>query len=226
MSWFAFCQIDRGEPRNLRNGTCFFIRTPRRLLVVTARHVVDGFRTAKATDSSTICQIGNLRVDPLERLVAAGEKADIATLDLTESELERIDKVPITLWPPDPPDGDNRGVLFAGFPAAGIITHEYSRRRGFGIYAGSGIAQRVTELQLSCTTEWEESFAPPIGLGTLPPRNYNTGGMSGGPILTIRERHGVMSFPLAGVISEGRTETDTIVAERADAIRADGTIRI
>ena len=31
---------------------------------------------------------------------------------------------------------------------------------------------------------------------------------------------------LAGVISEGRFETDTIMAERADCLRADGTIRI
>jgi hypothetical protein len=44
-------------------------------------------------------------------------------------------------------------------------------------------------------------------------------------MILIRERASFLSFPLAGVISEGRPESDTIVAERADAIRADGTIR-
>jgi hypothetical protein len=226
MSYFVFgTKGPSGEPQTLQNGTCFFIRTPIRLLVVTARHVIDGFRSAKANNSSTMCQIGNVPFEPLERLVGAGEKADIATLDLTEDELKRIGKIPITLWPSDPPDGDDRGVLLAGFPGAATITHENPRIRGFGIYAASGVAQRVTEWQLSCSVEWENSSPPPSGMGSLPPRHYDTGGMSGGPMLAIRERRGLMSFPLAGVISEGRSETDTIIAERADCIRADGVIR-
>jgi hypothetical protein len=62
-------------------------------------------------------------------------------------------------------------------------------------------------------------------MGDLPPRSYDIGGMSGGPMLAIRERSGFWSFPVAGVISEGRAEDDKIVAERADNIRADGSIR-
>lgn len=215
----------RGEPQNIRNGTCFFIRTPMRLFAITARHVIEGFQRAKAEDSRTICQIGNLLFDPMPRLIGFGEKADIVTLDLNETELDKIGKHPITLWPPDPPASDDRGVLLTGFPAVAAILHDDPRVRGFGIYAATGVAQRITDWQLSCTVEWENSKPPPPGLGIMPPPNYDTSGMSGGPVLAIRERRGIMSFPLAGVISEGRAETDTIVAERADCIRADGSIR-
>jgi hypothetical protein len=226
MSYFVFGKKGpRGEPQNLQNGTCFFIKTPMRLLAVTARHVIEGFRRAKESDPSTLCQIGNLLFDPVARLIGVGEKADIATMDVRADELTQIGKAPITLWPPDPPDGDDRGVLLAGFPAAAAIVHDNPRIRGFGIYAATGVAQRVTNWQLSCTVEWENSMPPPPGLGSMPPANYNTGGMSGGPVLSVRERRGILSFPLAAVISEGRSETDIIVAEHADSIRADGTIR-
>jgi hypothetical protein len=38
--------------------------------------------------------------DPVSRLIAMGEKADIATLDLSDDDLRRIGKSPMTLWPP------------------------------------------------------------------------------------------------------------------------------
>jgi hypothetical protein len=194
-------------------------------LAVTAQHVIEGFKRAKDSDPSTVCQIGNLPFDPVARLVDVGVKADIATLDVKDNELHRIDKQPMTLWPPDPPDGDDRGVLLAGYPAAAIIIDDNPRSRGFGIYAATGVAQRVTDWQLSCTIEWENIKPRRAGFGNVPPKNYDIGGMSGGPVLSVRERRGIWSFPLAAVISEGRAETDTIVAERADCIRADGTIR-
>jgi hypothetical protein len=190
MTYFVFGKKGpRGEPQNLRNGTCFFFKTPARLMAVTAKHVIEEFRRVKDRDPSTICQIGNLLVDPIERLIAVGLKADIATFDVTDHELRQIDKRPITLWPPEPPDGDDRGVIFAGYPAAAIVVDD-AFTRGFGIYVATAGAQRVTDWQLSCTIEWENIIRPARGFGNLPPKNYDTGGMSGGPVLAIRERNG------------------------------------
>lgn len=216
---------ERGEVRKRRNGTCFFMKTPQRLFGVTAKHVVETLWKAKDDHPETICQIGNILLDPAERMIAKGVKADIATFDITESELNRIGKRPITLWPPQPPDVDNSGVVFAGFPAAAIQVND-PRTLGFGIYAATGIVQRVTDWQLSCTVDWEHSAPPPSGMGELPPKQFDTGGMSGGPMLSVRTKGGLVTFPLAGVVAEGRMETDTIIAERADCIRADGTIRV
>jgi len=151
-----------------------------------------------------------------------GTKADIATLSVSERELETIAKHPIAYWPPAPPDDDDRGVLLAGYPATEIVK-KGPRTSSFGTYAASAIAQRTTEWQLSCRVEWNYVQGMPE-LGGLPPRGFDTGGMSGGPVFTIRERDGILSFPLAGVISEGQPAWDTIIADRADFIRADGSI--
>lgn len=223
ITFFAFgTKGPNGEAVDLLNGTCFFLQTPSRLLLVTARHVVEAFRNAKERNQGTICQVGNIPYDPVDRLIAQGTKADIATLDITVDELKRMGKLPISLWPPHPPDSDDQGILLAGFPAAATIEDD-PWTRGFGIYASIGVAQRATEWQLSCSVEWENTYA--TNLCPLPPRNYDTSGMSGGPVLLMRKKGGLLTFPLAGVISEGRRQTDTIVAERADKILADGLIR-
>ena len=223
MTWLVFgISGPSGEPVGLRNGTCFFVKTPLRLLGVTARHVLDALRHARETDVNIRSQIGNLLIDPLERLVGQGDKADIATFEISDKELEKIGKVPISLWPPHPPDVDDKGVLLAGYPAKASTSVDL-HSRCFGIYAASGVAQRVTDWQLTCRIEWEN--VQKSSLGSLPPRNFETGGMSGGPVLSIREKRGILSFPLAGVISEGDAETDTIIAERADNIRPNGDIR-
>lgn len=187
------------------------------LLVVTAKHVIDAYFSAKRNDGRTICQIGNIAFDPEERLIAKGERVDIATLAITDGELQSLRKSPISLWPPSPPESDS-GVLFAGYPAA-ELKMEGPRTGHFGIYTASGIVQTVGDWQLSSRIEPEHSF------GRLPPTGYDTGGMSGGPMLAIREKNGVLSFPLAGVISEGWSRRDIITAERADFIRADGIVR-
>ena len=152
-----------------------------------------------------------------------GQNADIATFEITNTELASLSKSAITLWPPDPPDRDGCGVLLAGFPGAGVV-QSGKRTYGFGTYAASTVAQRVTDRQLTCALEWE-NISSSGRAGNLPPHNYDTGGMSGGPMLAIRERSGFWSFPVAGVISEGRAEDEKIIAERADNIRSDGSIR-
>jgi hypothetical protein len=206
-----------------RNGSCFFIRTPSKLLAVTAKHVLRWYEAQRQRDDRTVCQIGNILVDPMARTCGIGENTDIATFEVTDAELAKLNKVAITLWPPDPPNQDDCGVLLAGFPGAGIIPRG-KRTYDFGIYAACTVAQRATDRQLTTALEWENIFSTGR-VGDLPPRNYDTGGMSGGPMLAIRERSGLWSFPLAGVISEGRAEDEKIVAEWADNIRADGSIR-
>jgi hypothetical protein len=214
---------DASTTPKIRNGSCFFIETPSKLLAVTARHVIEGFRELRAADERAAFQIGNIRLDPEERLSGLGMKTDIATLEIKAGEIARLKKAPITIWPPYPPETDDHGVLLCGYPAAAVI-RQSDRVASFGIYASTAVAQRVTDRQLSCTIEWENVIPSPA-LGGLPPKQYEVGGMSGGPVLSIREHAGILTFPIAGVISEGRAEQDKIIAERGDSIRADGTIR-
>jgi hypothetical protein len=77
MTYFTFGIVDAEGSARIRSATCFFLKTPSRVLVVTARHVVDKYLSVKECDPRTLCQIGNIPFDPEERLIAKGEKADI-----------------------------------------------------------------------------------------------------------------------------------------------------
>ena len=193
MTWIIFgAQGPNGQTLKRRNGTCFFLRTPTRLFGVSAKHVIAGLKCAQAEDRNIICQIGNVIMNPVERLISEGIKADIATFEIKDSELEDVGKVPISLWPPHPPDRDDTGVVLAGYPAAEVLETR-ARTLVMGSYSAIGVAQRVTDWQLKCTIEWEN--IQPSPLGKLPPRNFETGGMSGGPVLTIRETRGILTLP-------------------------------
>lgn len=207
----------------LRKATCFFVKSSVRTFGVTAKHVIGGVNAAKAERPQTICQVGNRLLDIAERQISEGDRADIATFEISEDEVLQMGKIPVTLWPPDPPTNDDSGVLIAGYPAKAVeVVGE--QEAIFGIYAATAVAQRVTDWQITMRVEWN-NIQDQVQLGRRPPKNFDTGGMSGGPVLSIRNRRGIQSFPLAGVISEGHLETDTFVAERADYIRANGTIR-
>jgi hypothetical protein len=147
MTFFTFGIIDAEGFAKIRSATCFFLKTPSSLFVVTARHVVRGYLSAKQNDVRTLCQIGNIAFDPEERLIAMGERADIATLAVADSELELLRKYPISLWPPAPPESDT-GVLFAGYPEV-EVKMEGRRTGSFGIYTASGVVQTVSDWQLS-----------------------------------------------------------------------------
>ncbi len=56
----------------------------------------------------------------------------------------------------------------------------------------------------------------------LPPRNTEFGGMSGGPVLTMLEKAGIVSRALAGVIYESSAYFEILRAVRADVIDPKG----
>jgi hypothetical protein len=48
--------------------------------------------------------------------------------------------------------------------------------------------------------------------------------MSGGPVVTVLDHSGILSFALSGVIYEYGSEFEVIKAVRADLINEDGSI--
>lgn len=62
------------------------------------------------------CQIGNLRFDPEDRIIARSDSLDIATFLIAENEIGRAGdgRFPMSFNPMMPQTG--KGVFFAGFP--------------------------------------------------------------------------------------------------------------
>jgi hypothetical protein len=207
---------------NIANGSVFFVQTPKALLAVTAKHVYEDYIAKKAESDGVECQIANLPFLPDERLVGLGKAYDIATFRMLPEELRKINKIPMTCWPPLPPQ-EGGGILYAGFPGT-EKTENGPRDFSFGVYAGSGVARTVTDMQIKSLVE-HEHLIDVYKLGRLPEPGFDTGGMSGGPVMTLVESDHFLHWRLGGVIVQGWAAVDMILAHRADVIMDDGRIR-
>jgi hypothetical protein len=204
----------------LHNGSIFFVRTKKALFGVTARHVYEGY-LERAEAERTICQIGNLIVDPNDRLIDTGRDIDIATFHITPIELAELGNITVP-WPPKVPTV-GAGVFVCGLPgfARNMPT---SRIVAFKHFTALMCVDSVSERGISMVRQPNEEMMDLLGTG-LPPTNMDIGGMSGGPIaLHMNTPMGLTCWFLSAVISEGHQAYDIIHAARADWINDDGTL--
>lgn len=202
------------------NGTIFVVDTQDHLFAVTAGHVYSGYCDAKNAYGAE-CAIGGFAFNPVDRLINHCTTLDIATFKIHENEINQIGiKQSLTLWPPMVPE-ENKGIILTGIP--GNEREEVNDNEViFDKYSVLATASSISERQITCHINRDE--VAPIKGRQMPPKDFDIGGMSGGPVLAVRESgNGLVSFPLAGVITQGNG--DTIFASRADVIQADGTIK-
>jgi hypothetical protein len=158
--------------------------------------------------------------DLLSRVIDYSERMDLATINLDEGLLQEAGKpcTPLS-WPPMPPE-EGRGIMLCGFPGGERIESE-SFEVNFGLFTGMGIARRVTDSQISWLIEREFQIDDSI-LNSLP-RNFNLGGVSGGPLISWFESpNHVAHYRLSGIITEHPDyEQNDVSVERVVAIRAD-----
>jgi hypothetical protein len=108
-------------------------------------------------------------------------------------------------WPPGLP-ALGCGVTYCGFPAIG--TREKPGHQIYGALRASGIATQVNEKNISTQMEREFLIASTVAQQGLPPENFNFGGISGGPMLTLVQYRRTRSWMLGGVIYQGPNTTD------------------
>src|SRR5262249_10211766 len=155
------------------------------------------------------------------------------TFRITRDEAASIGKTVLTgyqkAWPPQPPDV-NCGVYYCGYPGVDTL-HPSPLEVVFGAAPGSGVATSVSERDISSLIE-RQHLVPVLGKG-IPSENFDFGGMSGGPMLTVVQGK-LRSWMLAGVIYEGPNPSDDkemaiagleiFKARRAHFIKANGEL--
>jgi hypothetical protein len=205
-----------------RNGTAFFVQADR-TFVVTADHVFGGYLESVENFGKRVrCQLGNLRFDPQERLIARDKNLDIATFSIDPEEVRRSfeGKTTMSLAPMVPQIG--KGVLFAGFPGS-------ERRRlhasaiESGVFTALTVADNVSDLQISGHFEREHLVDSPRR--PTAPIGYDFRGVSGGPLLTIVESERLWYWRLGGVMTEFSANLEIFYATRADFILPDGRLK-
>ena len=211
---------NRSDLQILHNGTFTFIRTPERLLGVTAAHVLNAY-LADSGRASVRLQIADASVDDLRsRIIDISEKLDLATFEVDEKLLQETGKriIPLSNWPPTMPQ-EGRGIMLAGYPA--IERQTGNNSVNFGLFTALVTARTITDVQITWLVEPKEQL-PGANLQPPPPF-YGLGGVSGGPLITwIESQHFIATFSIGGIIVEHPDYNDNDFAvERVIAVRAD-----
>jgi hypothetical protein len=202
----------------LNSGTLTLMRTPKRLIGITAAHVVRGYEEDHAAAAWPVqLQVMNAILN-LE-VIAISDRLDLATLALDERTLGRIGKkiVPLSSWPPRLPQ-EGRGIMLAGYPAADRLQPK-PMETNWGLFTALCIARRVIGDQITWVAEREYDVRT-----NLPPMQ-RLGGISGGPLVGWFESASHLTrYALSGIISQAHHELENVIARRADFVGEDGSI--
>jgi hypothetical protein len=217
--WFRMTGEQRGPVLN--NGTIFFVDAGAGPFGVTARHVLEGYRNAIRAEPRTPCEIGGVPFDLPGSLIAEDLNADIVTLRIDEETLSKIGRAPHVnprAWPPAPPQ-IGKGVFFGGYPGRHRIEGRGIIQWGFA--GGLDVATSVHENHISLRFVREDWVSAE---GLEPPAiGEPWGGVSGAPLFAVVQ-NGVISWRLAGVVTEFGSTFEMVYASSLSRVRSDGSI--
>lgn len=221
----------------VRNGSAFFLDAGEGPFGVTAYHVLKGLKESRLKSKVVLCQMGHdlvFDIDGKNSIIDAHDDIDIATFRITVDEIKSINKTILTgyqeTWPPKPPT-QGRGVYFSGFAGSETIWLPQNNI-SFGATPVGGVASSINDRDISVMIE-REYLLDVMGKG-LPSEDFDFGGISGGPMLTVVENCSLRLWRLAGVIYQGPNPSDDpskaivglqiIKARRADFILSNGRL--
>ncbi|MGF6759386.1 hypothetical protein [Paraburkholderia sp. GAS42] len=203
------------------NGTLTIVQTPKKLLGVTAAHVLRQYEIDLKNGPCRVQLMNEVVDDLLERVIDVSDKLDVATFALDEDLVKRLGKTPLGVWPPMPPQ-EGKGIMIAGYPAVERVESK-DFTVDFGLFTAIGVARTVTDMQI--TWLMERDFLLAKANIPAPPPEYELGGVSGGPLISWFESENFVSHHcLSGIVIEHpdyKNNKDMPPIERLIAIRAD-----
>jgi hypothetical protein len=171
--------------------------------VFTANHLLEKYEQRVGQGEILIWQVGYVVFDPLSRIVYRGKRGsnDLVVLEVSEDEAQRIgppEKYHILSasagFPPRTPLA-KEPVLLAGYPE---VLRETFAPGGFESGRLSAILRVRDSAPGHFWCHFEHSELISFNEQPVPPPNTEFGGISGGPVLLMRDRH----YPLVGIVYE------------------------
>jgi hypothetical protein len=215
---------------NIRGGSAFVLKFERGYVAVTCNHVLEEYDEALKADAQTMCQLGKCQVWPEKSLIARDKRLDIATFEVSESQIKQADGHPIDCrnhWPPrEVAEGD--AIKLTGFLD--------ESRTAFDMPAWGALAVADVITETDIITIYDPEIALPTGLSVpKPPIGLNMSGCSGGPCFLVKTINGIIGWYPVGMIYRGpRKEEgvnagefasfDQIRIRRLHFLKSDGTI--
>ena len=187
------------------SATGVFVLVNEHHYLLTASHVIDGFANKLAKDPPAHFQVGNLVVNPLNRLVFQDSKRDLAVIAIDNREVADIVHIPyrpVDVWPPAMPNAE-AFVQLTGFAAANRINHEPDRIESFSLHM-TGHVMPANDGVFFVRIERDGIATDEVHLAVPP--GESLGGMSGGPVMLFFAE----PLPLVGIISAMSELMDSI----------------
>jgi hypothetical protein len=202
------------------NGTICFLQTGKRLIGVTAHHVFEHYRTAKAQYSDIRCQFGGVTIEPETRLIGESTVLDLATFDVSEVIVTAAGGFPYAAvtWPSSEASV-NDALLYDGYPGVLRKEHEATADLPFQWFAGTPIS--VTTENLKLHIDWENFHQPLKGQHI---DNVDMGGFSGGPVFRLVPGPPVERLELVAFIYEWQPSLSLLLARPSHYIADNGQL--
>lgn len=213
----------RGTLAPLNNGTISLLKIGGRQIGITCYHVISAYREKHSIEQSKIFQIGNLKIEPLERIIAESESLDIATLDLSG-----VNAIDISMgrevnffepasWPSGLVDS-GQFLALGGFPGVWRENPVHLELTFDSFSLGATMISDVGVRNVVCQLErnwWVQSSGP---WSVTDFRQF--GGLSGGPAFIFTG----LKAEFVGVIYEYSTIDDYLLIRPSRFIHEDGTL--
>ena len=219
--WWSVAIPDDPVAWILHNGTICYVNTSSRRIGITANHVYKEYLADKeAHDAEAIeCQFGSSTIYPEERVIDGSEEWDIATFDLPDvfvgASLNPKSYHHAVRWPPHRAQKSDL-VMYGGF--SGVLRKEKGPIADLPFQWVAGRVSEVTDDAITLEPDFEKMR------WQGPETNDNPGGWSGGPVFRSVEDEPIARLELIGIIS--RSLGQSVFARHADAVQADGTLRL
>ena len=181
----------------ISNGSGFIVDLRGEFYLGTAWHVVESWMRRRTQGEKVLFQVGDALITPADRLAWKDEENDLAFIRLTQGEVRVIGASvceTVLGWPPPHPTLGSY-VLVAGYPKT-IRAQPKPGEVQFNCLSTLLEITLVREHYVVCQFQRENwvTFDP----HAIPPAGTPLGGMSGGPVLAVRN----LTYPLIGLISE------------------------
>jgi len=215
------------------SATVTYLELGGRKIILTNAHVVRHAQEERNRDGGlTVFQIPGKTIRDLdERIIDIDDGSDLANLDvsdvtLTPRDVPQEERKPRQFYQPDhwPPDsvGEQDVVAYAGWPGAlrkdsadgwDIESNPYSM-------IGMTVTRAMPDRFNVKTDRSDITLVNAFGRTEEDEKDYDFGGMSGGPVLRRTPLH----YELVGIIQQYNKTVDQFTFTAAENIKRDGTL--
>lgn len=179
-----------------RHASGVLVAVSDRLCLITAKHVLDGYRKRRELDDRVIFQAGHVSFDPEPRVLHESSDHDLVALGMNFSDQDHIEA---RVWSPSqwPPVAPQVGefIAFAGLP----VDHRINDGETVDLAIVGGILRVVGSDGRNFKVHMNRNDLIATRGPGIPPPGSHLGGMSGGPVFRFVPGGAV---ELCGVITD------------------------